>query len=75
MVAFRTVECPAFLVIALGRSKIEALAGRDVMRQEIARDSLVQRGTAGVERNHIDDPGTAIDPHDKRLHALEWHQQ
>jgi hypothetical protein len=59
---------------ALCRAEAEALAHRDVVRQEIAGDGLRKVGVCGVDGNDVDETGGVVDTHDIRLDALEGHQ-
>src|SRR5437016_1227926 len=69
------MERSAFLVVALGRRKIESLADRDVVGEKVARHGLIETGIPGIERHDVNDASTAIHADNERLNPLQWHQQ
>src|SRR5947208_5996485 len=69
------MEGPALFVVALGRGKVEPLADRDVMGEEVTGHGLRDGGLAVVYRHDIHDPGTVVDAHHEGLDALQRHQQ
>src|SRR5215831_21330784 len=66
---------PALFVIALGGRIVEALADRDVVREEIPGDGFGSRALARIYRDHIHRSRRVIDADHERLDALERHEE
>src|SRR5689334_20405790 len=69
------MECTTLLIITLGSGEVEAFTHADVVRKEIARDCLLQTRFAGIDWHYVDNAGAAVHSHQKRIDALQRHQQ